>query len=108
MRDWFHRKGLIVSCQALPGEPLYGGDTMGKMAMIAEQSGAVGIRTNGVDDITRIKKLVSLPVIGLIKRDIPGSDIYITPGLEEVGDIIKAGADIVALDVTDRENRLTA
>lgn len=97
---------MIVSCQALENEPLFGAEVMPRMALAARQSGAIGIRTNGVDDIRGIKGCVDLPVIGLIKRDIPGSEIYITPTMEEVKAIVEAGADIVALDVTDRENRL--
>jgi glucokinase len=100
------RKGLIVSCQALEDEPLHGGDTMRKMALAAQMSGAVAIRTNGAADIRSIKQAVDLPVIGLIKRTIAGSSIFITPTLDEVHAIIEAGADIVALDVTDREGRL--
>lgn len=99
-------RGLIVSCQALEDEPLHGGDTMTKMAIAAELAGAVGIRANGVHDIRSIKQAVKVPVIGLIKRHIPGSAIFITPTLEEVHDIIAVGADVVALDVTDREGRL--
>lgn len=102
----FPRRGLIVSCQALPHEPLHGGDAMAKMAKAALQSGAIGIRTNGAADIRAIKDAVDLPVIGLIKRDIPGSAVFITPTLDEVKAVIEAGADIVALDVTDREDRL--
>ncbi|MGG1551864.1 N-acetylmannosamine-6-phosphate 2-epimerase [Paenibacillus ferrarius] len=102
----FPQHGLIVSCQALEHEPLHGGDTMAKMARAAVQSGAIGIRTNGAADIVRIKKEVDVPVIGLIKRDIPGSAVFITPTLTEVQAIVMAGADIVALDITDREGRL--
>ncbi|WP_282936032.1 N-acetylmannosamine-6-phosphate 2-epimerase [Paenibacillus sp. RC67] len=104
--DIFSQRGLIVSCQALEHEPLHGGDTMAKMAKAAQQSGAIGIRTNGVHDIRAIREAVDLPIIGIIKRDIPGSSVFITPTLEEVEAIIEAGADIVALDITDREGRL--
>ncbi|ANY73255.1 N-acetylmannosamine-6-phosphate 2-epimerase [Paenibacillus ihbetae] len=105
-RTMFPERGLIVSCQALEHEPLHGGDAMAKMAKAAIQSGAIGIRTNGVNDIRAIKEAVDVPVIGLIKRDVPDSDVFITPTLDEVVQIIAAGADIVALDVTDREDRL--
>ncbi|WP_405176439.1 N-acetylmannosamine-6-phosphate 2-epimerase [Paenibacillus sp. FSL H8-0261] len=108
MSDIFPMKGLIVSCQALEHEPLHGGDTMAKMARAAVQSGAIGIRTNGVPDILAIKEEVNVPVIGLIKRDIPGSAIFITPTLDEVKAIVSAKADIVALDVTNREGRLAS
>jgi N-acylglucosamine-6-phosphate 2-epimerase len=106
MNPLFNKRGLIVSCQALPGEPLYSQGTMALMAVAAEQGGAIGIRANGPADIRDIKKSVGLPVIGLLKRDIPGSDIYITPELEDVRAIIEAGADVVALDMTNREDRL--
>lgn len=98
-------QGLIVSCQAAPEDPLYGPEIMVRMALAAELGGAVGIRCNGRDDIKAIKQAVSLPVIGLIKREIAGSDIYITPELEDVQAILGAGADIVALDLTNREDR---
>ncbi|MBO9598784.1 MAG: N-acetylmannosamine-6-phosphate 2-epimerase [Cohnella sp.] len=107
-RDVFGKRGLIVSCQALEHEPLHGGDAMAKMAIAAVMSGAIGIRTNGVPDMMAIKEKVKVPVIGLIKRDIPGSEVFITPTLDEVKAIVSAGADVVALDVTDREDRLEA
>ncbi|MFK7694965.1 N-acetylmannosamine-6-phosphate 2-epimerase [Paenibacillus sp. HJGM_3] len=105
MNRIFAQRGLIVSCQALPGEPLYMPGLMALMARAAAAGGAIGIRANGPSDIRDIKQAVELPVIGLLKRDIPGSAIYITPELADVQAIIEAGADIVALDMTDREDR---
>ncbi|XEC97382.1 N-acetylmannosamine-6-phosphate 2-epimerase [Paenibacillus tarimensis] len=93
-------KGLVVSCQAMPDEPLYGSELMAAMAQAAEQGGAVGIRANGILDIAAIRKATDLPMIGIIKRNIAGSSIYITPTLKDVYDVIDAGADVVAIDAT--------
>lgn len=94
-------KGLIVSCQALYDEPLYGSHIMAKMAIAARDGGAVGIRANYAEDIKAIKEVVDLPLIGLVKRDYDDSDAYITPTMKEVEEVVNAGAEIVAIDATD-------
>ncbi|BFH59639.1 N-acetylmannosamine-6-phosphate 2-epimerase [Paenibacillus azoreducens] len=96
------RGGLIVSCQALEDEPLHGGDTMAKMALAAEQGGAIGIRANSVHDIAAIKQATKLPIIGIIKRDYDDSEVYITPTLQEVQELMEARVDVIALDATSR------
>ena len=95
---------LIVSCQALPGEPLYVEEKsiMYLMARAAKMAGACAIRTNGVRDVIAIKEETHLPVIGLIKIQYPGYDAYITPTMLEVDQLVEAGSDIVALDCTMR------
>lgn len=94
--------GLIVSCQALPTEPLYDSYIMSKMAWAAYLGGAVGIRANTVVDIKAIKEKVDLPVIGIIKKDYDDSDVYITPTMEEVDALVEAGCEIIAVDATNR------
>lgn len=97
---------LIVSCQALKGEPLYIDDKttmMPLMARAAIQAGAKGIRTNGILDVTEIKKEVKVPVIGLIKKQYSGFPQYITVGMQEIDELVSAGADIIALDCTMRK-----
>lgn len=96
---------LIVSCQALEGEPLYLGEKtiMPLMAKAALEAGAKGIRTNGILDVIEIKKVVNVPVIGLIKKKYDNFPQHITVGMQEIDDLVNAGADIIALDCTLRE-----
>lgn len=94
------RGGLIVSCQALEDEPLHSSYIMSKMAVAAKMGGAAGIRANSYSDIKAIKKAVDVPVIGIIKKQYENSPVYITPTLKEVSKVVKAGADIVAIDAT--------
>lgn len=101
--DTFKGK-LIVSCQALDGEPLYVPGYMAKMAQAAKMGGAVGIRANSPQDIREIKKEVDLPVIGIWKLVSEGSEVYITPTLQAAKEIYEAGADIIAVDATFRKN----
>lgn len=93
---------LVVSCQALEGEPLHSSEIMAKMALAAKQGGATGIRANSVQDIQAIKKEVDLPVIGIIKRDYSDSPVFITATLKEVQELLASGAEMLAIDATDR------
>lgn len=96
------RGGLIVSCQALETEPLYTeeGGVMPLMAKAAAMSGAVGIRANTVRDIRQIREAVDLPVIGIIKKDYPGTPMYITVTMAEVDALHDCGVDILAVQGT--------
>ena len=95
-------KGLIVSCQAVKGEPLYGLDFMHHFARAAVLGGAKGIRANYVSDIVAIKKEVDVPVIGIIKAVYEDSEVYITPTLKEVKELLTTGCEVIALDATNR------
>jgi len=94
---------LIVSCQALPDEPLHSSFIMGRMALAAKEGGAVAIRAQSSADINEIKAVTGLPVIGLIKRNYDDSPIYITPTLVEVEDLLSTDCEMIALDMTDRK-----
>lgn len=94
------RGRLIVSCQALDDEPLHGAEIMARMALAAVQGGAAAIRANSPQDIRAIKAAVSLPVIGLYKDG--DGEVYITPTVRHAAEIAEAGADVVALDATNR------
>ena len=91
---------LIVSCQALPHEPLHSSFIMGRMALAAKEGGALGIRANTKEDIQEIQTQVDLPVIGIVKRDYEDSTVYITPTMKEIDELMEVKPEIIALDAT--------
>ncbi len=96
---------VIVSCQAVPGEPLYVEEKsiMYLMARAAKQAGTPVIRTSSIRDVTAIKEETGLPVIGLIKVQYDGFESYITPTMKEVDALVEAGSDVIALDCTNQK-----
>jgi len=94
------RGKLIVSCQALPEEPLHSSFIMGRMALAAKQGGASGIRANTKEDIKEIQSQVDLPVIGIVKRDYDDSKVYITPTMKEIDELMEVKPEIIAVDAT--------
>lgn len=94
---------LIVSCQALPEEPLHSSFIMGRMALAAKEGGAAGIRANTREDIHEIQSQVDLPVIGIVKQNYEGCDVYITPTMKEVDQLMEVKPEIIALDATEAE-----
>ena len=93
---------LVISCQALPGEPLHSPMIMGRMALAAKNAGAAGIRAQGVEDIIEIKQVTGLPVIGIIKRNYPDSEVFITATKKEVQELLATDCEMIALDATIR------
>jgi N-acylglucosamine-6-phosphate 2-epimerase len=93
--------GLIASVQANKGEPLYTRPSiMPLMALAVKQAGAAALRVNGVDEIKAIKKLVNLPIFGIIKKEYKGYPQYITPTMKEIDALAKAKVEVIALDCT--------
>ena len=91
---------LIVSCQALPHEPLHSSFIMGRMALAAKEGGAMGIRANTKEDIKEIQSQVDLPIIGIVKRDYEDSEVYITPTMKEIEELMEVKPEIIAIDAT--------
>jgi N-acetylmannosamine-6-phosphate 2-epimerase/N-acetylmannosamine kinase len=78
-------------------------DIVAAFALAALAGGAVGLRIEGIENLRAVRKLTSASIIGLIKREVQGSPVRITPLLEDVRALAAAGADIIAFDATDRD-----
>jgi N-acylglucosamine-6-phosphate 2-epimerase len=94
--------GVIVSCQAPKDSPMHDPQVIAAMALTAQKRGAVALRIESPAHIQAVRRVVSIPIIGLWKRTHPGSSVYITPTFEDAQTIVEAGADIVAIDATER------
>ena len=96
------RSGLIVSCQADPGSPLRDSRLIAALAQAAEAGGARAVRIQGLDDLRAVRAAVTLPVVGLVRRPVAGSPVFITPAPDDVRALAQAGAAVVAFDATRR------
>ena len=92
----------MVSVQAAAGSPLDDPSHIAAIAAAAVAGGACAIRAEGAADVAAVKAVVPVPVIGLRKRDVAGSDVRITPTLEDAREVAAAGADMIAVDATER------
>ena len=92
--------GLIVSCQAAPGDPLDHTETILRIAQSVIEGGAVGLRINSPEHVAAIRKMSDLPIIGIQKR-YDGKRIHITPDFASAAALADAGASIIALDCTE-------
>ncbi|MFA6456769.1 MAG: N-acetylmannosamine-6-phosphate 2-epimerase [Bacteroidota bacterium] len=97
------KHGLIVSCQTESDDPFYGPALIAKFALSAEMGGAVGVRTEGVDNTKAIRAATNLPLIGIIDGQFDNGWICVTPDFKDIESLLKAGADMIALDVTPRK-----
>lgn len=94
------RGGLVVSCQAYPGEPMLDPNTMAQVAQAVVAGGAVGVRGKGLDDLRAMRPVVDVPIIGLVK--VGDTGVYITPTLADCLEVAATGCEVVALDGTRR------
>jgi N-acylglucosamine-6-phosphate 2-epimerase len=93
---------LLVSCQPEAQESFYDTAFVTGMAQAAMLGGAGGLRLSGPENIIAVKQFTDAPVIGIWKQKYPDSEVYITPTLKEALALLEAGADIIALDATQR------
>ena len=97
------RRGLIVSVQAPEGSPMRQPEVIAAMAEASLNNGAVGVRLESPEHIGAVRRRCpEALIVGLWKRTYPGSSVYITPGWEEIRAVWAAGADVIALDATQR------
>ncbi|WP_375143314.1 N-acetylmannosamine-6-phosphate 2-epimerase [Pelagibacterium sp. H642] len=95
-------QGLIVSCQPVPGGPMDSAACVEGFALAALQAGAVALRIESVAYVEAVRARTQAPIIGIIKHDLDGYDVRITPTTEMARELVAAGADIVAFDATLR------
>ncbi|OOF42432.1 N-acetylmannosamine-6-phosphate 2-epimerase [Rodentibacter rarus] len=96
------QKGLIASCQPVDEGPMDKPEIVAAMAQASVIGGAAGIRIEGVENLKATRAVVRVPIIGIVKRDLPDSPIRITPFLQDIEDLASVGADIIAVDGTHR------
>ncbi|MGY6172130.1 N-acetylmannosamine-6-phosphate 2-epimerase [Candidatus Mycoplasma pogonae] len=95
---------FIVSCQALENEPMFGKKVVQKMAKAVLQGGAQGLRTSQVNNIRDLMSLdLQVPLISIIKKNYPNSDVFITATLKELKKLMALGQHVIAIDATLRE-----
>lgn len=95
--------GLIVSVQAPQGSPCHATEVITAMATASMTNGAVGVRLNSPEHVAAVRRRCpEALIIGLWKRSHRNSPVIITPRYEDLAAIWSAGADVVALDATDR------
>lgn len=96
------QNGLIVSCQAPVASPLHNPPVIAAMAEAAVNQGAVGVRIDTPAHIEMVRSRLRQPIIGLWKQIIPDYSVYITPQFHHAAAVARAGADIIAVDATQR------
>ena len=101
------RGGLVVSCQPVDHGPLDDDATVVRIAQAAVAGGARALRIEGARRLACVRAAVTVPIIGIVKRDLPDSPVRITPWLSDVDALLQAGADVIAVDATDRARPAT-
>jgi N-acylglucosamine-6-phosphate 2-epimerase len=95
--------GLIVSCHFDVSEPYHSAELAPVFAKAAELGGAIGLRLEGAETVRAIRKQTALPIIGFVKGKYADSTELVTPELNDIESLFEAGADIVAVDATQRK-----
>ncbi|WP_226704234.1 N-acetylmannosamine-6-phosphate 2-epimerase [Microbulbifer elongatus] len=101
--------GLIVSCQPVDHGPMDDDEIVVRLARAALAGGADGLRIEGASRLAKVRNaLPGALIIGIVKRDLVDSPVRITPLPEDVRALAEAGADIIAVDCTERARPVAA
>jgi N-acylglucosamine-6-phosphate 2-epimerase len=95
-------KSLIASCQPVDNGPMDKVEHIVAMALAAVDGGASGLRIEGVENVRAVAKATSVPIVGIVKRNLTDSPVRITPFIYDVNALGEAGASIIAFDGTER------
>ncbi|QIM64788.1 N-acetylmannosamine-6-phosphate 2-epimerase [Frederiksenia canicola] len=96
------KHGLIASCQPVDDGPMDHPEIVAAMAAASVAGGAAGLRIEGIENLKAVRKVVDVPIVGIVKYDLDDSPVRISPFLQDIDDLYNAGADIIAFDGTHR------
>lgn len=96
------RGGLVASCQPVDNGPMDHPEIVAAMAQACVAGGAVALRIEGVANLRAVRPMVDVPIIGIVKSDLPDTPVRITVRIEEALALAEAGADVIAYDATNR------
>ena len=96
------QQGFVASCQPVDFGPMDKPEIVAAMAQASIAGGATALRIEGIENLKATRPLVDVPIIAIIKRDLEDSDVRITPFINDVIALKEAGADIIAIDATNR------
>ncbi len=91
---------VIASVQASERSAVDYPETLMQLAQASIDQGVEVIRLQGAENIRFIKDKLTVPIIGLIKKAHPNSDIYITPTKHDVKRLVALECEIIALDAS--------
>ncbi len=77
------------------------------MAQAAQSAGAGAVRIEGVARVKAVSAAIDIPIIGIVKRDLDEYAVRITPFVDDVISLSEAGANVIAVDGTNRPRPAT-
>lgn len=98
------KHGLIVSCMAEEGEPLQGPVFMATMALCAQEGGAIGVKALGVEDVKMMRRMVDIPIMGMLEEVDDCGNSWVTPTFKSARNLSSAGADIINIPGAKERN----